>query len=103
MQSTSERRIGREEKVAAGKLHATQYLVALVLVVLATGMWRLQVLGAEGYKQLAEANRTELPELETRDVQRRLYPRDGFAAHLIGYVGEVSEQDLNSSKFEFYE
>jgi penicillin-binding protein 2 len=195
MGSTSERRIGREEKVAAAKLHATQYLVALVLAVLATGMWRLQVLGAEGYKQLAEANRirktpvlaprgkifdregrilvdnypsvecfllrdqvkdlnadlpliakglhmqeqdiaatlrkyqiapkyeaiplkqditpdeqafieahrNELPELETRDVQRRLYPRDGFAAHLIGYVGEVSEQDLSSPKFEFYE
>jgi penicillin-binding protein 2 len=195
MQSSPERRIGREEKVAAGKLHATQYVVALILAVLATGMWRLQVLGAEGYKQLAEANRirktpvlaprgkifdrngrilvdnypsvecfllrdqvknlnadlpliakglhlqeqdiaatlrkyqsapkyeaiplkqditpdeqafieahrNELPELETRDVQRRLYPRDGFAAHLIGYVGEVSEQDLNSPKFEFYE
>ena len=38
-----------------------------------------------------------------RDEQRRLYPRDGFAAHLIGYVGEVSEEDLNSSKFDFYE
>jgi penicillin-binding protein 2 len=44
-----------------------------------------------------------VPELETRDDQRRLYPRDGFAAHLIGYVGEVSEEDLNSSKFDFYE
>jgi penicillin-binding protein 2 len=50
-----------------------------------------------------EAHRNELPELEMHDEQRRLYPRDGFAAHLIGYVGEVSEQDLNSSKFDFYE
>jgi penicillin-binding protein 2 len=50
-----------------------------------------------------EAHRNELPELETRDDQRRLYPRDGFAAHLIGYVGEVSEEDLNSSKYDFYE
>jgi penicillin-binding protein 2 len=185
----------REEKVSPGKLHATQYIVVLVLVVLATGMWRLQVLGADNYRQLAEANRirkdpvraprgkifdregrilvdnypsvscyllreqakdvqadvpmiargldlpveqvettlrryqitpkyesillkqditqdeqafieahrNELPELETRDDQRRLYPRDGFAAHLIGYVGEVSEEDLNSSKYDFYE
>ncbi len=185
----------REEKVSAGKLHATQYIVVLVLAVLATGMWRLQVLGADNYKQLAEANRirkdpvraprgkifdregrilvdnypsvscyllreqakdvqadipliarglnlpieqieatlrryqvepkyesillkqditpdeqafieahrNELPELETRDDQRRLYPAGGFAAHLIGYVGEVSEEDLNSSKFDFYE
>ena len=50
-----------------------------------------------------EAHRNELPELETRDDQRRLYPRDGFAAHLIGYVGEVSEEDLTTSKFNFYE
>jgi penicillin-binding protein 2 len=43
-----------------------------------------------------------LPELETLEVQRRLYPRDGFAAHLIGYVGEVSENDLSESKFAAY-
>jgi penicillin-binding protein 2 len=190
-----ERHVAREEKVSAGKLHATQYVVVIALAVLATGMWRLQVLGASNYRQLAEANRirkdpvraprgklfdregrilvdnypsvscyllreqakdlkadipliargldlpveqveatlrryqiapkyqaiplkqdispdeqafieahrNELPELETYDEQRRLYPRDGFAAHLIGYVGEVSEQDLNSSKFDFYE
>lgn len=190
-----ERHVAREEKVSAGKLHATQYLVVIALAVLAAGMWRLQILGASNYRQLAEANRirkdpvraprgklfdregrilvdnypsvscyllrdqarnlqadipmiargldlpveqveatlrrfqiapkyqaiplkqditpdeqafieahrNELPELETFDEQRRLYPRDGFAAHLIGYVGEVSEQDLNSSKFDFYE
>jgi penicillin-binding protein 2 len=190
-----ERYHARDEKVSAGKLHATQYIVVLVLAVLAAGMWRLQILGADGYRVLAEANRirkdpvraprgkifdregrilvdnypsvscyllreqvkdmqadipliargldlpvdqvqatirryaaqpkyesillkqditpdeqafieahrNELPELETRDEQRRLYPRDGFAAHLIGYVGEVSEEDLNSSKFDFYE
>ena len=40
-----------------------------------------------------EAHRNELPELETIDEERRLYPRDGFASHLIGYVGEVSEDD----------
>jgi penicillin-binding protein 2 len=187
--------IDRDEKVSAGKLHATQYIVVLVLAVLATGMWRLQILGADSYRVLAEANRVrkepvpaprgkifdregrilvdnypsvscfllreqvkdlnadipliargldlpveqiqatlrrfasspkyesiplkqditqdeqafieahrnELPELETRDTQRRLYPRDGFAAHLIGYVGELSAEDLNSSKFDFYE
>ncbi len=44
-----------------------------------------------------EAHRNELPELETIDEERRLYPRDGFAAHLIGYVGEVSEEDLNQA------
>ena len=50
-----------------------------------------------------EAHRNELPELETIDEERRLYPRDGFAAHLIGYVGEVSEEDLNNSRYAAYE
>ena len=191
----TERHTDRDEKVAAGKLHATQYIVVLVLAVLAAGMWRLQILGADSYRLLAEANRVrkqpvtaprgkifdregrilvdnypsvscsllreqakdltadipliargldlpvdaieatlhryasspkyqpiplkqditpdeqafieahrnELPELETFDDQRRLYPRDGFAAHLIGYVGELSIEDLNSTKFDFYE
>jgi len=193
--SKPERHADRDEKVAAGKLHATQYIVVLVLAVLAAGMWRLQVLGVDNYRMLAEANRVrkqpvtaprgkifdregrilvdnypsvscfllreqvkdlnadipmiargldltvdqiqatlrryasspkyeqiplklditpdeqafieahrnELPELETFDDQRRLYPRDGFAAHLIGYVGELSAEDLNSAKFAFYE
>jgi penicillin-binding protein 2 len=51
-----------------------------------------------------EAHRNELPELETLDEQRRLYPRDGFAAHLIGYVGEVSEQMLaNDPRYAAYD
>lgn len=185
---------GKDEKLPAGKLHAAQYLVALILAVLITGLWRLQVLDAESFRSLAEANRIrkvpilaprgrlfdrdgrllvdnypsvscyllreqvkdldgdlalisqglhipveqiqatlrhyqlapkyqpiplkqditpdeqafiaahrdELPELETLDVQRRLYPRDGFAAHLIGYVGEVSEQMLDDPRYAFY-
>jgi penicillin-binding protein 2 len=184
----------RNEKLSTVKLHASQYVVALVLFVLGAGLWHLQILGADNYRVLAEQNRirkvpvlaprgrifdregriivdnypsvscyllrdqqknleadlpliatglhisidqiqatlrhyqyapkyqsiplkqditpdeqafieahrNELPELETLEEQRRLYPRDGFAAHLIGYVGEVSEQDLNQSKFAFY-
>jgi penicillin-binding protein 2 len=185
--------VTRKEKLSTVKLHASQYVVALVLFVLGAGLWRLQILGANGYRVLAEQNRirkepvlaprgrifdregriivdnypsvrclllrdqknldgdlgiiatglhmtvdeiqailrkyqyapkyqpiplkqditpdeqafieahrNELPELETLEEQRRLYPRDGFAAHLIGYVGEVSENDLNQSKFAFY-
>jgi penicillin-binding protein 2 len=185
---------GKAEKVSAGKLHAAQYIVAFILVILITGLWRLQVLGADNFRALAEANRIrkvpilaprgrlfdregrllvdnypsvscyllreqvkdleadlpliaqglhipveqiqstlrryqiapnyqpiplkqdispdeqafiaahrdELPELETLDEQRRLYPRDGFAAHLIGYVGEVSEQMLDDPRYAFY-
>ncbi len=50
-----------------------------------------------------EAHRDEFPELETLMVHRRLYPKNGFMAHLIGYVGEVSEDMLNSPRFELYE
>src|SRR6201993_5623303 len=173
----------------------TQYIVALVMLVLGAGLWRLQVLGASNYRVLAEQNRIrkvpvlaprgrifdregriivdnypsvscfllregqnhleqdlpliasglhmtveqiqatirhyqsapkyqpiplkqditpdedafiaahrdDLPELETLDEQRRLYPSDGFAAHLIGYVGEVSEQMLaNDERYALY-
>jgi len=185
---------GKAEKLPAAKLHAAGYLIALILAVLITGLWRLQVLNAESFRSLAEANRIrkvpilaprgrlfdregrllvdnypsvscyllreqvkdldadlpliaqglhisvdqihatlrhyeiapkyqpiplkqditpdeqafiaahrdELPELETLDEQRRLYPRDGFAAHLIGYVGEVSEQMLDDPRYAFY-
>jgi penicillin-binding protein 2 len=187
--------IGRKEKLSAVKLHVSQYVIALVLVVLGCWLWRLQILGADNYRVLAEQNRirkepvlaprgrifdregrilvdnypsvscfllrdqqrnldadlpliaaglhmpveqiqavlkrfqtapkyqalplkqditpdeqafieahrNELPELETLDEQRRLYPKDGFAAHLIGYVGEISENDLNQSKYAAYE
>ena len=50
-----------------------------------------------------EAHRDELPELETIMVHRRLYPKNGFLAHLIGYVGEVSDEDLNSAQYEAYQ
>jgi penicillin-binding protein 2 len=50
-----------------------------------------------------ESHRDEFPELETLMIHRRLYPKDGFMAHAIGYVGEVSEDMLNSPQFELYE
>lgn len=50
-----------------------------------------------------ESHKDEFPELETLMVHRRLYPKDGFMAHLIGYVGEVSEDMLNSDKYDQYE
>ncbi len=54
-------------------------------------------------KAFIEAHRNELPELETIEGERRLYPRDGFASHVIGYVGEVSEEDLNQTRYAAYE
>jgi penicillin-binding protein 2 len=52
--------------------------------------------------QFIDAHRNELPELDTIMAHRRLYPRNGFMAHLIGYVGEVSEDMLNQPQFELY-
>jgi penicillin-binding protein 2 len=49
-----------------------------------------------------EAHKNELPELDTIMSHRRLYPRNGFLAHLVGYVGEVSEDMLNQAQWEFY-
>ena len=50
-----------------------------------------------------ESHKDEFPELETLPIHRRLYPRNGFMAHLIGYVGEVSGEMLNSPKYDMYE
>jgi penicillin-binding protein 2 len=42
------------------------------------------------------------PEMDLVPKQSRLYPHGGLAAHVIGYVGEVSEQELNSAEFAKY-
>src|SRR5271155_3448749 len=185
---------GRDEKVSAIRLTAAQYLILGIFVVLAYGLWRLQVMQTDLYATLAEKNRirnvpilaprgkildregriivdnypsfsalllrdssrdlngdadliaqglhldpnevrtrirhfasmpqyqpiflkeditpdelafidahrNELPELDTIMAHRRLYPRNGFMAHLIGYVGEVTEDMLNQPQFELY-
>jgi len=185
----------RDEQIPTVKLTVMQYVIAFILVILVSGLWRLQVLGAQNYRALAAANRirkvpilaprgkifdregrllvdnypsvtcflvpeqahdlesdipligaglhmdqdqlrailfhyrhrpkyqpiplqqditpdeqafiaahgNELPELETIEEQRRLYPSNGFAAHLIGYVGEVSEDMLDDPRYAFYQ
>ena len=42
------------------------------------------------------------PELELVHVQHRLYPRDNLLAHVIGYVGEVAEAELDLADFARY-
>ena len=185
----------REEKLSGLKLAAVQYGILIIMLALVAGLWRLQVLNVENFKQLAEQNRirqvpilaprgklfdrygrllvdnypsvscflvrdphhnvdadlpliaaglhmdlndlratltryrsepgyqpipikqditpdeqafiaahaSELPELETIEVERRLYPPNGFASHLIGYVGELSDSDLNTPQYAFYQ
>ena len=43
------------------------------------------------------------PELELIHAQRRLYPQNGFGAHVIGYTGEISEGELDAPEFAKYE
>ena len=42
------------------------------------------------------------PELELIEAHRRLYPKSGLAAHVLGYVGEVSEAELKTKDFSKY-
>ena len=49
-----------------------------------------------------ESHRADLPELDIITVHRRLYPKDGFMAHVIGYVGQVSEEMLTQPQWELY-
>src|ERR1700692_1599863 len=48
---------GREEKVSALRLTAVQYIVLLIFLFLAYGLWKLQVMQSGKYAQLAEQNR----------------------------------------------
>lgn len=49
-----------------------------------------------------ESHRDFFPEMELIHSQRRLYPQNGFAAHVIGYTGEISEQELDLPDFAKY-
>src|SRR5215471_5380469 len=49
-----------------------------------------------------ESHRADLPELDIITVHRRLYPKNGFMAHVIGYVGQVSEEMLTQPQWELY-
>ena len=186
--------LGRKDKVSEGRLTAVQYVLLGVFLVLAFGLWRLQIAHTDYYASLAEQNRikqvpilaprgkildregriivdnypsfsvlllrdqkrdlnadadliasglhiqpdelrarlkrmaavpgyqplflkdditpdelafieahrAELPELDIINVHRRLYPRNGFMAHVIGYVGQVSEEMLQQPQWELY-
>jgi len=44
-----------------------------------------------------ESHRSDIPVLEMISVSRRRYLPNGFLAHAVGYVGEVSEQQIEAS------
>jgi penicillin-binding protein 2 len=43
------------------------------------------------------------PEMEVFHSQKRLYPQNQIAAHLVGYTGEISEKELDLPEFAKYE
>jgi penicillin-binding protein 2 len=60
-----------------------------------------QVLGNATREQVAklEEHRYILPGLVVQSEPRRLYPRGTAVAHLVGYVGEVNQGDLDADRF----
>src|SRR5271155_3543315 len=64
----------KDEKPAI-KLTVVQYVIVGVMVVLLSGLWRLQILGAKDYRALAEQNRIrKVPILAPRG---KLFDREG--------------------------
>lgn len=48
-----------------------------------------------------DSHRADIPVLELMMVQRRRYPHDSMLASAIGYVGEVSVQDMDDSEGQY--
>src|ERR1035441_7168243 len=60
-------RVTRGEKLSTVKATAVQYGILVMMLALTAGLWRLQVLGAENFKVLAEQNRIrKVPVLAAR-------------------------------------
>ena len=49
-----------------------------------------------------DSHRDFFPEMVLIQAQRRLYPQGGMLAHVIGYTGEISEEELDSAEFAKY-
>lgn len=56
-----------------------------------------------GDLSFVDSHRDFFPELVLIQAQRRLYPQNGMMAHMIGYTGEVSEDELDSPEFARYD
>src|SRR5215475_16095488 len=65
----------RGEKLSTVKSAVVQYGILLMMLALAAGLWRLQVLGATNFRELAEQNRIrKVPILAPRG---KLFDREG--------------------------
>jgi penicillin-binding protein 2 len=46
-----------------------------------------------------DAHQLELPALRVEQTPQRRYPENGMLAHVVGYVGEISPEQLNKPEF----
>ncbi len=46
-----------------------------------------------------DAHQLELPALRVEQIPQRRYPANGMLAHVLGYVGEISPEQLNKPEF----
>ncbi|HEX6624687.1 MAG TPA: penicillin-binding protein 2, partial [Pyrinomonadaceae bacterium] len=49
-----------------------------------------------------ESHMLEYPMLSVREQPQRRYPADGVLAHVLGYVGEISPEQLKQEKYKDY-
>ena len=78
------------EKWEKGKGRAKYYPI-----ILASGITRDQL-------EYLEENRLQLPGIDIEMKPVREYPIGGVAAHLLGYLAEISEDELNQEGFRDY-
>ena len=78
------------EKWEKGKGRAKYYPIML-----ASGITRDQL-------EYLEENRLQLPGIDIEMKPVREYPNGKVAAHLLGYLAEISEDELNQSEFRDY-
>lgn len=67
-----------------------------------TGLYRPVIIKEDvGMEEISiiEAHRRDHPEIQLGPEPRRLYHFGELAAHLMGYVGEISDQELSSDSF----
>jgi penicillin-binding protein 2 len=84
----------RGEKLPTLKLAMVQYGILLIMLALVSGLWRLQVLGAENFRQLAEQNRIrKVPVMAGRgklfDREYRLMV-DNYPSHVSWSVSRIA-------------
>jgi penicillin-binding protein 2 len=69
-----------------------------------SGLYQVRVKGDLSWEELArvETYQPELPGVMIQVQAKREYRHKGQAAHVLGYLGEISEAQLKSGKFEGY-